>query len=116
MFEMLLIAAACILSVIGMCEIVHIICVFVLRPEKKAHQWLCVFPDKGLAERQIALSLHEAKWYGNDYAAGLIIFSRSLEEGELQHCRERFIGEKIIFTKDFSNIIGDTKNVGNSNC
>lgn len=97
MIEIFLIATAAVLSILGLSELVHMLCVFTLRPTKHAKQILCIVPDGVLAQQQIMLALHELKWHGKGYAEELVVISNGLSHEEKAECEKRFSGRDVIF-------------------
>ncbi len=102
MFEVFLICVVSVLAIIGFSELVHTVCKAVLKPQRSAKHILYLIPTVGFAQQQIALALHEMRWYGNDYAQKLVVCTRALQDLEITECRERFCGADIVFLdKDF---------------
>ncbi|MBQ0083274.1 MAG: hypothetical protein KBS52_00700 [Clostridiales bacterium] len=100
MVRIIMITAALLLSVLGLCEIVHIACVIVLRPPKKAEKILVLFPKKDNAEEQIMLTLHEISWHGENYAEKVAVITEDMNFEEKRVCAERFSGKPIIFAEN----------------
>lgn len=105
MFEIFIITAALVLSILGLSELVHMLCVFVLKPKKPAKQILCIVPDGTFAQQQIMLALHELRWYGKGYADELVVISSGLTESEKEDCRNRFCGRDIIFADSADGLV-----------
>ena len=100
MVKIILITAALILCVLGLCEVVHIACVLVLKPEKKAEKIIVLFPKKQNAQEQIMLALHELSWHGESYAEKIAVITEEMNFEEKRVCAERFSGCPVIFAEN----------------
>lgn len=104
MIEIIMITAVVLLSLLGLCEILHVICEFVLKPEKKAEKVLVLFPKKECIEEQIMLALHEISWHGESYADKVVVITGELDFDEKKACVERFSGEQILFADNIEEL------------
>lgn len=100
MLKFFFVLISVLLALLGLCEIVHLICVLVLRPERKSKKILVVFPDNENCEQEIALGLHELSWHGSGYADVLAVVTENVGEAKVKQLSEQFSGTSVVFVKN----------------
>lgn len=100
MLKLLAVIFSGVLVAAGLCDAVHIVRLFFLKPHKKPGKLLVLFPQSGYAHQQILLALNELYWHGGGYADAIMVITSELEPKEKELCIEYFQNEKIFFAEN----------------
>ena len=100
MLEAFLLIIVALLTIVGLSEIIHMACSFVLKPKTIAQKFLVIVLTENDAENQTLEALEEMRWQGTRYAETLVAVTEKLSNETKSVCQTRFIGRGIIFTDD----------------
>ncbi len=99
MLKAFLIIALVLLSLLGLSELVHIMCAAVLKAPTKCRKLLVLVPDNDNAEQQIAAALYEMEWHGKNYADGMAVLTGGISHENAEQLKKRFGGDGIVFSE-----------------
>ncbi len=104
MVEAFLLTVAVILAIVGLSELVHHLCYFVLKPKTKARTVLVTYLTETDAEGQLLSVIEEMRWQGNRYAEAIIAVTGDLSDEKKHICKNRFSGKGIFFRDSIDTI------------
>ncbi len=88
MIEIILMSIVAILSVLGICEIIHAVKLFLIIPKRRYYNYSLIYLKKGKAPSQLKLAVEQRKWFGDTYAEFIIAVYDDLDVEELEFCSE----------------------------
>lgn len=88
MIEIILISIVAILSVLGICELIHSVRLFFILPKRRYYNYSLLYLKKGKAFKQLKLAIEQRRWSGDTYAEFIIAVYDELDELELKSCSE----------------------------
>ena len=88
MIEIIFISIVAILSVLGICEVIHAVRLLLLLPERRYYNYSLLYLKKGKAISQLKFAVEQRKWFGDTYAEFIIAVYDDLDSEELKTCSE----------------------------
>lgn len=98
MVKGLLISLVFILAVAGICEIIHLIRLYLVSDSQRNVNYSLVFLRKGRALNQLRYVYEQLLWQGGTYADAIIAIDCGLDEDELKACYEFSHKKDVIVT------------------
>ena len=98
MVKGILIASLLVLAVAGICEIIHLIRLYLVSDGKKNINYALVFLRSGRAVNQLQFMYEQLLWQGGSYADTIIGIDYGLSEEERKLCYEYSRQKNIIIT------------------
>lgn len=98
MVEAFLLTVTVLLAIVGLSELVHLMCRVILKPKTKPRTVLVTYLTEADAEQQLLFVIEEMRWHGTKYAEALIAVTGDLSDEKKLLCKSRFSGKGIFFT------------------
>lgn len=96
MIEIILISIVAILSVLGICEVIHSVRLFFIIPKRRYYNYSLVYLKKGKAYKQLKFSLEQRRWFGDTYAEFIIAVYDELDLNEIKTCSELVTKDDVV--------------------
>ncbi|MBP3706341.1 MAG: hypothetical protein J6J13_03715 [Clostridia bacterium] len=93
-----LIVILILLSISGICDIVHTIRMWIFAPKRPYNNICVIFLRENQANSQLRFIREQYRWYGNDFAEHIIAVTDDLSEEENNQCKNQFDNSEIIFS------------------
>jgi hypothetical protein len=87
MIETILLIIGFLLIIVGICEIIHSVCVFAAAPKKRYNSFFVIGLKKEKFMSQLALAKEQRRWMGDMFAEEIIAYYSDLSDDELSACR-----------------------------
>ena len=109
MIEAILLTVAVVFAALGICDFLHILKTLFLFPGIKTENYSLVFLKRGYAICQLRFFAAKLRWYGDEYANGIIAVTDELSQSESALCERCCYGANIRLCSfnDLNNIIGE---------
>lgn len=104
MVEAFLLTVIVFLAIVGLSEMMHYLCRFILKPKTKPRTVLITYLTEADAEQQLLSVIEEMRWQGARYAESLIVVTNGLSEEKKILCKNRFSGKGVFFTDSIDTI------------
>lgn len=95
MINLVLISFLLLFVVLGICDLIYIIRLLFYFPKTLTPSYSFIVLKKGFAFGQLNFIWQKIKWYGDEFAVGIIAITDQLDENELLKCK-RFVADKNI--------------------
>ena len=82
--------------VLGLCEILYILRMFFYFPGIRNNYYLIINLKHNYALKQLNFIWQKIKWYGVDFASGIIAITDNLEQSEIVRCNDFIVGKNIV--------------------
>lgn len=113
MLEIFIVSLFIIFALVGVSEVLHIICMALLRPKQKAQNVMVTVLNGVEAPQQLAYVLEEQKWLGRSYADRVVAVTSLLGDKRSENLKERFPNVEFVSTDElFKQIITGARNDG----
>ncbi|MBO4433239.1 MAG: hypothetical protein J5852_06905 [Clostridia bacterium] len=109
MIEAILLTLAVVFASLGICEFLHTVKTAFLFPGIKTKNYCILFLKTEYAVCQLRFFAAKLRWYGSEYADGIIAVTDELSKSELASCERFCYGANIRLCRfgDIENIIGE---------
>ena len=110
MIEAVLLTFAVVFASLGICDFLHTIKTVFLFPGIKTNSFCIVFLKPEYAVCQLRFFAAKLRWYGGEYADGVIAVTDKLSQSELASCERCCYGANIRLCRfsDIKKVIGET--------
>ena len=96
MIEIIFISIVAILSVLGICEIIHSVRLLGLLPKRRYYNYSLLYLKKGKALKQLKFAIEQRRWFGDTYAEFIIAVYDELDGLELRACSDLVRGDDVV--------------------
>ena len=109
MIEALLLTLAVVFASLGLCDFLHTLKTMFLFPGIKAESYCIVFLKPEHAACQLRFLAFKLRWYGSEFADGIIAVTDELSERERALCEKYCYGANIRLCRfcDINSVIGE---------
>lgn len=82
-------------AIIGICEFIYILRMFFYSPRIRVQSYSLIVLKKGFAVKQLNFIWQKIRWYGDDFAIGVIALTDNIEYDEILDCDNFIKGKNI---------------------
>lgn len=97
MFEAFIFTILIIFCLLGISEVIHIICNFILKPANPPFKVLLTFLKGPEAEQQLISVKEELRWSGKQYADKILAVTSDLSAESIEYLKENYKSDNIFF-------------------
>ena len=83
-------------AVVGICEFVYMIKMFLYFPSIRTKNYSLIFLKKGFAIKQINFFWQKIIWHGEGYSIGIVAVADDIDEWEFSECQDYVKNKNII--------------------
>lgn len=82
-------------TVLGLCDVIFTVKLFFYYPGIRTSNYTIIYLNNKYALKQLNFVWQKIKWYGDEYACGIIAITNSLNEQVISQCRKFVIDKNI---------------------
>ena len=87
MVKAILLIAASLLVILGICEVIHAICILLIVPKRPINNYCIVNLSEEKAYYQLRFAIEQLRWNGDNYAEKIIAITDSISQTQYNRCK-----------------------------